>query len=105
MLHMADFYTSNSEGQIALQLVEHISNSLLELDDGPAWQGLTIYNQACYYALAGHSGQALRLLKQALSLHPELIEWSKEDPDLEFLQEWNRPTRRSTLLCKARSPP
>ena len=86
MLHMAEFYTTSGEGQIALQLIEEISNGLLELDDSTAWQGVTLYNQACYHALEGHSGQALRLLKQALTLNSELTEWSKKDPDLESLR-------------------
>ena len=86
MLHLAEFYTASGKGQIALQLVEQTSDKLLELDNSPTWQGATLYNQACYHALAGHSGQALRLLKQALALDPELTEWSKEDPDLESLR-------------------
>ncbi|MBN1149585.1 MAG: ClbS/DfsB family four-helix bundle protein [Anaerolineales bacterium] len=86
MQHIAEVYTGWGEGLLATQLVELVSDKLLELDDNPAWQGVTFYNQACFHALAGHVGQALRLLKQALALNPALVEWSKEDSDLKSLR-------------------
>jgi hypothetical protein len=87
MMHLAELYLERGDDPIALQIVEDASAYLMKLDDDPQWQGVLIYNQACYHALTGHRGQALRLLRQGLSLNPGLTEWSKEDPDLESLRQ------------------
>jgi hypothetical protein len=87
MMHLAELYLERGDDPIALQVVEDASFLLSKLDDDPHWQGILLYNQACYHALTGHRGQALRLLSHGLSLNPGLTEWSKEDPDLESLRQ------------------
>jgi uncharacterized damage-inducible protein DinB len=87
MMHLAGLYLERGDDPIALQVVEDASALLSDLDDDPHWQGILLYNQACYHALTGHRGQALRLLRQGLSLNPDLTGWSKEDPDLESLRQ------------------
>jgi len=86
MMHLAGLYMSRGDDSIAVQIVEDVSSLLSKIDDDPHWQGILLYNQACYHALTGHRGQALRLLRQGLFLNPELTEWSKEDPDLDSLR-------------------
>jgi hypothetical protein len=87
MMHLAGLYLERGDDPIALQVVEDASAILMKLDNNQNWQGTLLYNQACYHALTGHRGQALRLLSQGLSLNPGLTEWSKEDPDLESLRQ------------------
>jgi tetratricopeptide (TPR) repeat protein len=49
--------------------------------------GVVQYNLACHYALAGETETAIKKLREALELNPELAEWSKEDSDLASIRE------------------
>ena len=40
------------------------------------------YNLACLFALTDQPEQALRYLKRAISIHPEVKIWAKKDADL-----------------------
>jgi hypothetical protein len=53
------------------------------LDDSDEWQAVTQYNLACNYSFCGDVPMAIRLLREAFRLNPELVEWSRTDPDLE----------------------
>jgi hypothetical protein len=46
-----------------------------------------IYNLACFFALIGEKEKALNNLKTAFIARPDLIEWSKNDNDLDALRE------------------
>ena len=48
--------------------------------------GAGVYNAACFRALRGQSDAARDLLREAFSLDPELIEWSKQDEELVALR-------------------
>ena len=56
------------------------------LDNAQSWQGTTLYNLACFYALNNQPRPAMQKLRQALKLNPDLIAWSKEDSDLDALR-------------------
>ena len=47
------------------------------------------YNLVCLFALTDRPEQALRYLKRAISMHPEVKTWAKDDTDLEKLR--NQP--------------
>ena len=87
MLHMSGYITKKGQHERALELVVGISDQMKALDAGDEWQGLVTYNKSCYYALAGHKEQAIELLSAALPLNSALVEWSKEDADLDSLRE------------------
>jgi tetratricopeptide (TPR) repeat protein len=87
MIHMGEYLTQQSQTQEALEMVTAISDELAALDDGDSWQGLLLYNKACYQALAGHKEKAIQMLGQSLKLYPWLVEWSQEDSDLDSLRE------------------
>jgi hypothetical protein len=55
------------------------------VDESPRWQGLYLYNLACYYAIPGDRDKALASLERAFTLRNELIEWSKSDTRLASL--------------------
>jgi hypothetical protein len=59
---------------------------LLSLDSGPQWHGIVKYNLACHHALGGRKQEAIEGLQQALALNPDLLEWSREDPDFASLR-------------------
>ncbi len=45
------------------------------------------YNLACLFALTDQPEQALRYLKRASSIHPQVKEWAKKDTDLGNLKD------------------
>jgi hypothetical protein len=65
------------------------------------WQGTVQYNLACHYSLTGQKSKALETLSEALVLAPELVEWSKQDTDLDGLRG---EAEYQELLIKLSSP-
>src|SRR5450432_2265148 len=82
--HLAGFYVQRGQLQRATQMQEAAAEALSQFDK-PFGRGTALYNLACFYALNGQSGKALTLLPEALKLAPDLLEWSKQDSDLESL--------------------
>jgi tetratricopeptide (TPR) repeat protein len=82
--HLAQFYVDRGELERANRLQEEVT-ALLEasLED----RHVARYNLACYYAQSGQPARALTELARALKLNPDLIEWSKQDADLDSLRD------------------
>lgn len=95
--HLAQLYVERGEREYATQLQEMAAEWLASLDDSPGWQGVTIYNLACHYALSGEKEKAIAKLGKALQLNPDLIEWSKQDPDFASIRE--EPAYRSLYVA------
>ncbi len=87
MHHIADIYLEREDMQGAQAVQERVAEGLAALDDSDAWQGRTQYNLACFYALHDKPERALALLKIAFKRAPNLMEWSKQDSDLDSLRE------------------
>jgi tetratricopeptide (TPR) repeat protein len=87
MHHMADIYLERGDVQGAQAVQESVAEGLAGLDESAAWQGRTQYNLACFYALHNTHERALALLKTAMKYSPNLVEWSKQDNDLDTLRE------------------
>lgn len=87
MHHVADVYIERGDFEGAQSLQEFVTEGMAALDESDAWQGTTQYNLACFYALHDKPQQALTLLTTALKRAPDLIEWSKQDGDLDSLRE------------------
>jgi tetratricopeptide (TPR) repeat protein len=85
--HLAQLYIQRGETDYATQIQEETARLVSQLDDSQAWQGVTVYNLACHYALAGQTEKAVANLAEALRLNPELTEWSKQDTDLVSIRE------------------
>ncbi len=85
ILHLCYGYLERGDRATVLRLNEEMARNLLDLDPDPTWQGTTLYNLACGYAVMGSQDEALPLLKKALNLAPQLKEWSKQDTDLDSL--------------------
>lgn len=49
--------------------------------------GYAIYNLGCFYARAGEADKAIAAVGEALPLIPSLVEWSKQDTDLDSLRD------------------
>ena len=84
--HISHVYRKQGGREVATALEEETAALLYKLDDTPTWRATVQYNLACNYALGGQNTKAISLLKQALHLDSNLIEWSRKDPDLENLR-------------------
>jgi len=93
--HIALFYSKRGEFELGSQLMEEITGMLLTVDESPRWQGQSIYNLACFYALSGNKEQAIENLGKAFSLSSDMIEWSREDTDLTSI--WDEPGYRALV--------
>ncbi len=87
MTHFAQLMTELGRKEDSCELQVQTADRLMKLDSDPAWQGETRYNLACAYALSGRKDQAIAGLRQALSLRPDLTDWSKQDPDFQSLRD------------------
>jgi len=87
MHHIADIYLERGDFQSAQAVQERVVEGLAALDKSNTWKGTMQYNLACFYALQDKPQRALALLKIAFKRAPNLIEWSKQDSDLDSLRE------------------
>ncbi|HJS29728.1 MAG TPA: ClbS/DfsB family four-helix bundle protein [Anaerolineales bacterium] len=85
-IHLVEHARKNGDSREAARLNEIMAQDLIGLDESPAWQGIVEYNLACHYSQSGEPAKAIAALKTSLAMNPDLIEWSKEDADLEPLR-------------------
>ena len=84
--HCSGYYGSSGDQTRAGAVLGDVTRAMASLDDSPGWQGTVHYNLACHHSLLGRKVEAIEELRRALGLNRELIEWSKEDPDLESIR-------------------
>lgn len=88
MLHLWEYLHGHEHDDVLMDLFgESFADRLLAVSDDPAWRGPVLYNLACLYALSGSTQLAIKQLKEALRLAPNLIEWSQQDSDLDSLRD------------------
>jgi hypothetical protein len=87
MDHLLKWYVHQDQLQMANETQARILEEMTSLEDSDSWQGTNLYNDACYQALFGDRERAVEILEKALSLNPELTEWSKQDSDLDSLRK------------------
>lgn len=87
LIHIGTHYQNNGDLQRAAEITGMLGQPTLALDDSPEWRGLVFYNTACSYSLLGNKKEAIDKLREALAARPNLVEWSKQDPDLEPLHD------------------
>ena len=85
--HLAQLQLKYGQREAADERMEQTIRDMLVLDESPRWQGLYLYNLACYYAIPGDAARALANLKRAFALRNELIEWSRSDARLASLHD------------------
>ena len=84
--HISGILYKRGDAEAAAELHEEIAKGIVTLDDSEKWQGRTLYNLACFYALHNQEARALELLAQAFPLNSDLTEWSEQDNDLDALR-------------------
>lgn len=82
--HLSGYLMQSNRRDMAIALQESITEKLRVFPD---WDGYAIYNLACFYARNGIPANALKNLKTAFDLKPDLIAWAKQDSDLDGLRE------------------
>jgi len=82
--HISDFYVKNGQIEKAIDLQEKYTKRLRGF---PTWEANAIYNLACFFVLIGEKEKAIINLESAFLAQPDLIEWSKNDNDLDALRE------------------
>ena len=87
LLHLAEQYAAYDQRDHATAMQEALVPPLMALSDTPRWRSATVYNLACYYALAGLKDKAIATLGEALQIDSSLVEWSKQDADLNSLRD------------------
>lgn len=84
--HMAEFQRTRGDLGRAAEMLGRMARSMVDLDDGAAWQGAVKYSLACHHSLLGAKAEAIRELQESLALNPGLVDWSKQDPDLDAIR-------------------
>jgi len=83
--HLAEFHIQTGNTQAAVDLQEATTK---ELRIFPGWDVNAVYNLACFYALNNDLKQALKNLRAAFDLKPDMRAWAKQDSDLDSLRSW-----------------
>jgi Protein of unknown function (DUF1706) len=85
--HVVQWHAEHGDAEAAERAALRVRDIDLAHLDEPRHRAQTTYNLGCYYALAGRDDDALSLVQQALALDPALVEWSREDPDLDGIRD------------------
>jgi|1186.fasta_scaffold86992_2 rhodanese-related sulfurtransferase len=83
--HMTKLYLARGDAERALGINQALIDTL-QVDAPAELRGDAIYNLACLYARHSRIDRTLAALREALSLNPKLIEWSRQDTDLDPLR-------------------
>ncbi len=84
LIHISEIYRSCGQQKKALRLQETYTQKLCSF---PVWNANAPYNLACFYAQNNYPLKAIRSLDIAFRLRPELMEWARQDADLDPLRE------------------
>jgi len=69
-----------------MQFAEDIERLVRRAELPDRDRGTAIYNTACFLSMAGRVDRARPLLREAFALRPELLEWARQDSDLDSLR-------------------
>lgn len=88
MLHIWEILQKADQMDKLIEIFgDNYTKMLRKLDSSDNWQGLIDYNYACLMSLSGEHSRAIKSLKKALELNPQLVEWSQQDPDLNPIRD------------------
>ena len=86
--HLTQLYRERGDTARAEQQDRATVESIGELfGKNSTMYGYAIYNLGCFYALNGETDRAIAAVGEALPLIPSLVEWSKQDTDLDSLRD------------------
>jgi hypothetical protein len=85
--HLCELLLLTSEFEQAERIQVDLFEAMNALDNSDDWQANQRYNLACFYAQHDRPRRAIELLEQSFPMNPALIEWSRQDSDLDALRE------------------
>ena len=85
--HAARFAIERGDNAHAIALMDDAIVNEPALAVFPHDRATALFNLACLYATTGLPAQALALLPESFALRPDLIEWSKQDSDLDSIRD------------------
>lgn len=85
--HLAQYFLDRHDLQRAIHTYEVWARRVVEAEAPEFLKGIVLFNLACFYATHAQLGKASETLEQALTLAPDLKEWSLTDPDLVALRD------------------
>lgn len=97
-MHLAEHAIERGDHEAAQALGDAMLSRLTPLADTPAWMGALYYNAACISARNGRLDNAFGQLETAFGHREDLIQWSKEDPDLVNLRADKRMQKMYATL-------
>ncbi|HEX6817630.1 MAG TPA: DinB family protein [Ktedonobacterales bacterium] len=83
-MHLAGHLVQRGQIERATKMHEQIAEMLPRLR--PELRGMALYDLGCFYALTGRPTEALSRLDQAFRITPTLVEYSRQDHDLDALR-------------------
>lgn len=85
--HICQFYVERGQPERADAIQQTYIIDEPALAAFPHDKATAFYNLACFHALGNRAEEAMALLPEAFQLRPDLIEWSKQDSDLDSLRD------------------
>ena len=85
--HYAQWYRERGDPTRALARYQETVQTMWAFFGASEVYGNALYNLGCYCAQAGETEAAIDALRQAFPLDPRLVEWSKQDGDLDSLRD------------------
>lgn len=86
-LHLAQLYMERGDNERAFKIQRDLLDTILRMEPSPRARGTAIYNFGCFLALNGERAEAIERVKESFTLRSDLVELSKQDPDLNSLRE------------------
>jgi tetratricopeptide (TPR) repeat protein len=87
MMHIQYAYMREGMSDAAVESADKTYKVIEQLDSSDVARGRNLYNKACSYTLAGRSADAIPMVVEAVKMAPNLLEWSKQDSDLDSLRD------------------
>lgn len=84
--HYTQLYRERGDTARAEAQQQAVVKTIAELFGQSAAYANALYNLGCYYARNAEPERAISALRQALPLNPSLVEWSRQDTDLDSLR-------------------
>ncbi len=84
--HLSQLYTERGQGERALQVAAAFADPVCADAEAPD-RDTALYNLGCFYSLAGQAAPAIEQIRAAFALNPALVEWSRQDSDLDPLRD------------------
>jgi hypothetical protein len=86
LAHLAQYCADRKDIARANQIHEQIADKLIKAGDEFMGRPYVVYNLACHYATTDQADKALPLLSEAFQIEPSLVEWAKQDSDMDPLR-------------------